>query len=147
MKHTLTFLIAILLAPLNALHAAEPVEIENPQPNGPTRDDLISGRPAGPWRRLFLDATVVEEQQGVQRVFHAVEKHPASPVLVKDKAWEGAGPYIYGTVMWDGGRLRLWYQHQNPEGTWNSYAESRDGIAWTKPALGLIDYEGSRENN
>jgi hypothetical protein len=147
MKHTLTFLIAILLAPLNALHAAEPVEIENPQPNGPTRDDLISGRPAGPWRRLFLDATVVEEQQGVQRVFHAVEKHPANPVMVKDKAWEGSGPYLYGTVMHDGGKLRMWYHHQNPEGYWNSYAESRDGIAWTKPALGLIDYEGSRENN
>jgi hypothetical protein len=93
MKHTITLLTVLLLAPLAALRAAEPF----PQPS----DDLITGRPAGPWRRLFLDATVVEEQQGVRRVFHAVEKHPASPVLVKDKAWEGAGPYIYGTVMCD----------------------------------------------
>ena len=27
------------------------------------------------------------------------------------------------------------------------YAESADGIHWTKPDLGLIEYEGSRENN
>ncbi|MFM7604220.1 MAG: hypothetical protein ACKO8Z_03350, partial [Prosthecobacter sp.] len=102
MKPSLTS-ITLLLTLHAALRAAEPV----PQPN----DDRITGRPAGPWRRLFLDATVVEEQQGVQRVFHAVEKHPASPVLFKDKAWEGAGPYIYGTVFWDGGRLRMWYHH------------------------------------
>lgn len=39
------------------------------------------------------------------------------------------------------------YHHQNPEGTWNSYAESNDGIAWTKPMLGVIDFKGSKENN
>ncbi|WP_461785594.1 glycoside hydrolase family protein [Prosthecobacter sp.] len=142
MKHALSLLTLLL-----ALHAAEPVEIENPQPNGPTRDDLISGDPAGPWRRLFLDATVVEEQQGVQRVFHAVEKHPANPVMVKDKAWEGSGPYLYGTVMQDGGKLRMWYHHQTPQGCWNSYAESANGLVWTKPVLGLIEDKGSTQNN
>ena len=106
-----------------------------------------AGQPAGPWRRLFLDATVVEERANVKRVFHAVTKHPRNPLLIKDKAWEGAGPYLYGTVMYDGGRLRMWYHHQNPEGTWNSYAESEDGLLWTKPALGLIDYRGSKQNN
>lgn len=28
-----------------------------------------------------------------------------------------------------------------------AYAESDDGIHWTKPNLGLVDFEGSRENN
>jgi hypothetical protein len=27
------------------------------------------------------------------------------------------------------------------------YAESRDGITWTKPKLGLFEFEGSMENN
>ena len=110
-------------------------------------DHVATGRSSGPWRRLFLDATVVEEQQGVRRVFHPVEKHSANPVLARDKEWEGVGPYVYGTVMWDSGKLRMWYHHQNPEGTWNSYAESADGITWTKPALGLIDFNGSKQNN
>ena len=36
-------------------------------------EDLIAGPPAGPWRRLFLDAMVVEDQQGLERVFHTTE--------------------------------------------------------------------------
>jgi hypothetical protein len=28
-----------------------------------------------------------------------------------------------------------------------AYAESHDGIHWVKPALGLCEYEGSRDNN
>ena len=27
------------------------------------------------------------------------------------------------------------------------YAESRDGIEWTRPHLGLVEFEGSKENN
>ena len=85
-------------------------------------EDRIAGRPEGPWRRLFLDATVVEERVNVKRVFHTVTKHPRNPLLIKDRAWEGAGPYLYGTVLHGDGRLRMWYHHQNPGGTWNSYA-------------------------
>ena len=31
--------------------------------------------------------------------------------------------------------------------TSTGYAESRDGIHWVKPSLGLVDFEGSRDNN
>ena len=112
--------------------------------------DLVAGRPSGPWRRLFLDAMVVERRQGLERVFHSAEKHPGNPVLRKDRPWEGtptrSGPYLYGTVMWDGGRLRMWY-HCYAQGYVNCYAESTDGITWTKPSLGLIEYGGSTDNN
>jgi len=140
---TQCLLIALLLGATSGLDAADPA----PPSVGSATEDLIAGRPAGPWRRLFLDATVVEEQQHVERVFHAVEKHPANPVLVKDKAWEGSGPYLYGTVLRDGGKLRMWYHHQTPQGCWNSYAESADGLVWAKPAVGLIDFNGSTQNN
>ena len=75
----------------------------------------LAGPPQGPWRRLFLDAWAVEQQQGLTRVFHAAEKHPASPVLKGEKPWECVpaaitGPYVYGTVAWEGDRLRIWYQ-------------------------------------
>lgn len=116
----------------------------------PPREDLIAGPPNGPWRRLFLDAMVVESQEGLSRVFHAAEKCAGNPVVRKDKPWEGrsaySGPYLYGTVMWDEGKLRMWY-HCHDGGYRNCYAESADGITWTKPNLGLIEFEGSKDNN
>jgi hypothetical protein len=123
---------------LTGLAGAEPVS--------PPADDQIAGPGAGPWRRLFLDSMVVEQTQGLRRVFHAVEKHPANPVVRKDSDCEGIGPYLYGTVMWDQGRLRMWY-HSQSGGYRNHYAESTDGIRWTKPSLGLIAFRGSQNNN
>ena len=116
----------------------------------PGGDDSLAGLGSGPWRRLFLDATVVEKQEGLTRTFHAAEKYAGNPVLRKDKPWEGgkaiAGPYLYGTVMWDQGKLRMWY-HCVGKGYVNCYAESEDGITWTKPNLGIIEYGGSKDNN
>lgn len=113
-------------------------------------EDVFAGSQTGPWRRLFLDAMVVEKQEGLTRRFHAAGKYPGNPVLRYDKPWEGgkaiAGPYLYGTVMWDQGKLRMWY-HCAAKGYVNCYAESNDGITWTKPNLGIIEFNGSKENN
>jgi hypothetical protein len=117
---------------------------------GAVSEDLPANPTQGPWRRLFLDAAVVEQQQGLTRVFHAAEKHPGNPVLKADKPWEGVsaitGPYVYGTVLREGDKLRLWYQILN-KGNHVGYAESRDGIRWTKPKLGIIEFNGSKANN
>lgn len=116
----------------------------------PPAEDLVAGPASGPWRRLFLDAMVVEQQQGLARVFHAAEKH-GEPVLRRDRAWEStgsfAGPYLYGTVLWDAGKLRMWYHAYGTGGYRNCYAESVDGINWVKPDLGLIELDGSKRNN
>jgi len=108
-------------------------------------DDPLAGKP--PYRRLFLDAMVVEESAGLTRTFHAAEKHKANPIIVKEHPWEGWGPYVYGTVLWDGGKLKMWYQGIGRESADVSYAESRDGVHWTKPELGIVDYHGSKANN
>ncbi len=126
-----------------------PQAVGTGQPTPPV-EDMIAGNPAGPWRRLFLDAMVVERHEGLSRVFHAAKKHPANPVLRADRAWEQggsyAGPYLYGTVTWDEGKLRMWY-HCHHSGYINCYAESEDGINWTKPNLGIIEFEGSKDSN
>jgi hypothetical protein len=120
------------------------------QPQPPT-EDLLAGPPGGPWRRLFLDAVVVEQQSGLERVFHAATKHVASPVIRADRPWEMGtgfgGPYLYGTVLWDEGRLRMWYHTQYGGAYLNCLAESTDGIVWSKPNLGLVEVGGSKENN
>ena len=120
----------------------------------PPAEDSILGKSHGPWRRLFLDAMVVERHQGLERVFHAARKHEASPVIPFDKPWEGSqergtGPYLYGTVMWDEGKLRMWYHcyHRSHGAYFNMYAESDDGLHWRKPSLGLVEFGGSRDNN
>jgi len=113
-------------------------------------EDELSGPRGGPWRRLMLDARVVEASEGLTRQFPEAAKHPANPVLVRDRPWEGVsaitGPYVYGTVLREEGRFRLWYQILW-RGNHVGYAESQDGLHWVKPALGLIELDGSRENN
>jgi len=115
-------------------------------PAGLYAEDLIAGKP--PFRRLFLDAMVTEESYGLDRVFHSAQKYAGNPVIPRDKAWEGWGPYVYGTVMWDEGRLKMWYQCIGGDaGGYVCYAESADGIKWTKPNLGIIECDGSKDNN
>lgn len=111
---------------------------------------LLVGPSNGPWRRLLLDATVVESQQGTERLFHAAQKYPKNPLLTADRPWEsnaqGGGPALLGTVLADDGVLRMWYQCFTG-GYFNGYAESKDGLQWTKPNLGLLPFDGSKDNN
>lgn len=81
---------------------------------------------------------------------HKPRIHP-EPVLVPDSFVDGAGTSMYGTVLRDGGCLRMWYQAWPKD--WNGsntdlvgYAESDDGIEWRKPRLGLVEYHG-KDNN
>jgi len=110
----------------------------------------LAGAARGHWRRLFLDGATIEEQSGLERVFHAAQPHSANPVLKRDKLWEGeaaiTGPYVYGTAFREGEKLRMWYQVLT-RGNHVCYAESRDGINWSKPNLGIIEFNGSKDNN
>jgi hypothetical protein len=143
MRAALIPLVACALAAVTAVARAA----------APADEATLSGKPNGPWRRLFLDAMVVEQQAGLERVFHAAEKHPANPVLSVDKPWEGTGygttPHG-GTVLLDEGRLRMYYIAGIGEGGTGfrvCHAESQDGLTWTKPSLGLVEFRGSKENN
>lgn len=128
----------------------ETVFEKSQSPIQPT-EDLVTGKHEGPWRRLFMDATVTEQYENLTRKFHAAGKYPNNPVIRQEKPWEAedksSGPYLYGTVMWDRGKLRMWYHCWYDVGYLNPYAESLDGIHWRKPNLGIIEWNGSKENN
>ncbi|MEY3226528.1 MAG: hypothetical protein RLZZ536_1147 [Planctomycetota bacterium] len=100
-----------------------------------------SGPSGGPWRRLFLDAAAVEQQRGLRRVFHAATPFDGNPVFSQDLSRRGLGaingPCVYGTVMREAGRFRMWYQLLL-DGNHVGYAESVDGIRWTAPDLGIV---------
>ena len=99
---------------------------------------------------LFVDRQLVESTRGV--TLELQRPVAAEKVLAFDKPWEGAFAG-YCTVIKDGAVYRLYYRGlpmakaDGSESETTCYAESRDGINWTKPALGLFEVMGTRQNN
>ena len=107
-------------------------------------------RRLGDRRELFVDHYLIDQSKGVELQLHppiAREK-----VLTFDKPWEGAF-CGYVTVLKDGDTFRMYYRGLPRAGADGSdlevtcYAESKDGIQWTKPELGLFDSEPDEPNN
>ncbi len=98
-------------------------------------------------------------QHNLKLTLVSPDKHPGNPVLRCGP--EGSPDYghaiLYGTVIHDGEKFRMWYlgmiQRELAAGQapgWfrpMCYAESADGITWTKPQLGLVDLGGNKQNN
>ena len=98
--------------------------------------------------------------QNLYLTMRAAEKHPANPVVRRGRDGEpdSYGALFYGSVLRRGNTLRMWYIAYDEESLrmlekrsiygWRAaYAESTDGIHWSKPNLGLVEYRGSRNNN
>ncbi|MBC8354559.1 MAG: hypothetical protein H8E66_21395 [Planctomycetes bacterium] len=112
----------------------------------------------GTRRELFVDDHVVEKIEGDARL-ELQQPAPREVALVADKPWEGNLSAFY-TVFRDrdssdGDICRMYYRgaHYDTKSSKQThrqlvcYAESKDGIHWTKPNLGLVEFEGSKENN
>jgi len=90
----------------------------------------------------------------------------AEPVLTPSRdnphATDTALANCYATVLHENGKFRMWYygeesvpsilhqgsglraaHHEGPI----CYAESRDGLHWTKPKLGQVSFQGGSDNN
>lgn len=102
---------------------------------------------------LFVDDYLIDKTDGdVNRNLH--KPQPEEVSLVTDKPWEG-NTCAYYTIFQDGDLYRMYYRgSHHDEKTRKSahlevtcYAESKDGIHWTKPDLGLFEFNGSKENN
>ena len=110
----------------------------------------VDARDVGSRRELFVDRYLVDRMEGCElRLQKPVERGVA---LVFDKPWEGAFSG-YVTVIQDGDAMRMYYRGlpvPGQDGSTNEvtcYAESRDGVTWTKPSLGLFEVMGTRSNN
>lgn len=131
---------AVLLCVLVALAAAvqaagEPVDI-------------------GSQRELFLDRHIIGSLHGASLRLH--EPVSAGTALTFDRPHEGVF-CGYITVIKDGDKYRMYYRglpaSRGGEADHSlatevtCYAESRDGIAWTRPSLGLHEVQGGKDNN
>ena len=92
----------------------------------------------------------------------AVRKDPVlSPSHDDPLAPDQVAAHFYGAVIKDGDRYRMWYYPVGLKTPGNArradlknvsqgpvcYAESDDGVRWTKPVLNQVEFKGSRRNN
>lgn len=108
-----------------------------------------------------MDRALIDHLTGDARLeLHHPE--PKDIAITHDAPWEGSG-CGYHSVFKDGDLYRMYYKawHLDVQrGTagkaklntashplYTCYAESKDGLHWTKPNLGLVDFKGSKANN
>ena len=89
---------------------------------------------------LFVDHYLIDALRGTRLKLH--HPRPAEVVLRGDRRWEGTHGFGQDVILHDG-TYRMYYHASGRM----CYAESQDGIRWRKTSLGLIEFEGSRENN
>lgn len=109
-----------------------------------------------------FDDVSIPFTQNLKLQMRTPERHPANPVLQRgpDGSCDSWAVQFYGSVIRDpeNGRFRMWYvavskterrDKATPRSApWRvAYAESDDGIQWTKPSLGLVESGGNTNNN
>lgn len=107
----------------------------------------------GSRRELFVDHYVIDKLDGLSL---QLQRPQAGGVALKfDQKWEGqVSGYV--TVIKDGDLFRMYYRGRPLTGYGDNdprarevtcYAESHDGITFTRPKLGLISFGGNKDNN
>ena len=108
------------------------------QPN--PEQTLIGSR-----RELFVDHFLIDRLVGTRLELH--HPQPAEVAIRVDRPWEG-GDNLGISVLHHDGIYRMYYRGMaNDDIKGRCLAESRDGVSWTKPNLGLIEVAGTRDNN
>jgi len=140
----------------------------------PTLEELLGEKAADKVfkrdRYLLLDSRIVERAENAKLTLGMVKKHEANPLMKEEHPWESRFDNLYGNVIYDKEAqiYKCWYntflylpaakgmtlaQRKKPYAGGKSremgicYATSKDGIRWEKPKLGLVEFEGGKENN
>lgn len=118
---------------------------------GSDRATAASAYAVGSEKQLFIDDLFFAGATNVALRIHPPRK-TNERTLQSDRVWENA-TLNWFNVLQEGSRFRLWYECYDVPGwptaddTSFCYAESTDAIHWTKPNLGLFNYQGSTNNN
>src|SRR5688572_19182162 len=89
-------------------------------------------------RYLFLDPALLASTQNLEVTINPADRREI--VLRPDRPWESLMFGFFSTILQEDDRVRLWYLARAREGRAPSgmaYAESQDGVHFTKPSLGL----------
>ena len=98
--------------------------------------------------QLFLDDFLIENMIHLEKVLHPARRLSDEPMLRADRPWEGhaamLGPDSYS---YNQEKQRHELRYEGNLGAYRLLAVSQDGLTWTKPELGLVEFQGSRANN
>ncbi len=123
--------------------------------------------------RLVLDSRNIEQVENLQLSLGSVRKEPRNPLFGEEHPWEARFDNLSPNVLFDSedGIYKCWYSPfiidqrttstpREKRATQNyiatrpagremgvCYATSEDGLRWTKPSLGLVEFNGSKANN
>ncbi len=108
-----------------------------------------------------FDNHMIPHVQNLKLEMNKPVKYSGNPVVARGEPGtaDDYGVQFYGSVVREEDKFRLWYvavdrnllKWATPERNYEiwrpAYAESEDGIHWTKPNLGLVEYQGNTNNN
>ncbi len=128
-------------------------------------------------RFLLLDSRIVERTKNARLTVGKTQKDKRNPLFAEDKPWEPRFDNLYANVFYDreerlykcwyspfvidqsttntpekdrinGGKFRYLGKHTGRRREMGiCYAVSRDGIRWEKPNLGIVEFQGGKDNN
>lgn len=101
---------------------------------------------------LFVDDHHVLYRAGTERVLHQPVRYEGNPVIPDDQPWEAAIAWTSIYRNSETGQYQAWYQAYGGSKPFQPqcvtcYAESSDGLHFSRPALGLFDYGASKDTN
>ena len=124
---------------------------------------------------LVLDSRIIESTKNAELTLGEVRKEKSNPLFVEDQPWEPRYDNMYPNVIYDEEEnlYKCWYcpfivdqrttethldrrrpsltpyMDARPAGREEAllYATSKDGINWTKPNLGIVNFNGNSNNN
>jgi len=132
--------------------------------------ETSGSRQTGRNRFLVLDSRIIDNTENAKLTLGQPQKHPANPLFGEDKPWEARFDNLYANVIYDEEEkiYKCWYnpfivdysargmtpeEREKPYKVPSNredglcYATSKDGIKWDKPELGLVEFDGSAQNN
>lgn len=121
-------------------------------------------------RYLLLDSRLIDRLENARLALGRIQKHPANPLFGEDKPWEPRFDNLYANVVYDDHDklFKCWYSPFIVDKAVSEtaredrskvryrptvremgvcYAVSKDGLAWEKPVLGLVEFQGDKSNN
>ncbi len=102
---------------------------------------------------LFVDDYLIDRIAGASLTMY--RPTPQDVALTFDRPWEG-NSCNYFSVIKDAETYRMYYRGMQVDYTQGKmtpkhknvcYAESTDGVHWERPSFGLVEFEGSTDNN
>lgn len=109
-------------------------------------------RAIGDALQLMVDRSIVDRYEGGATLKLGVPV-PREAAIASDRPWDGDAFFVSSIYRHDGMYHMLYRGRdagigdERPSSTYLCLALSRDGVTWTKPELGLVDFNGSKANN